>query len=436
MAMARLQAAGAVVLAMVGYGAGPALAATGPEALFGDGHVILDLRARYETVDDANCSACVGRDASAFTLRARLGYETGVWGGFSALFDIDQIWSLGDDRYNSTRNGRIDRPVVSDPEQTRLNRLQISYATPFDTKVTLGRQRLTLGNQRFVGNSGWRQHEQTFDALALVNTSITGLTLTYAYIDRVNRVFGEDDPVPATGQAGYFGSDSHVFHANYAGLAGLKLNAYGILIDLTQPGPSPLVAARLSTATWGVRAEGTFEIAPGATLLLNADYAVQTDYGDNPLDLRLGYWSGEAGLTWKGTTALVGYQSMTGDGTVGFSTPLATLHAFNGWAEIFLTTPANGLNAFHATLAYAAPDVLGLKSLGAALHYYEFETERTSIALGSEIDAQVEIVFDKRFSILLKYADYSGNGVSSAAGGWTPAAADKTVSSAVLSFKY
>src|ERR1035438_4740700 len=33
----------------------------------------------------------------------------------------------------------------------------------------------------------------------------------------------------------------------------------------------------------------------------------------------------------------------TGKGRTGFQTPLATLHAFNGWDDVFLTTPADGL---------------------------------------------------------------------------------------------
>ncbi|MGL1204265.1 alginate export family protein, partial [Vibrio parahaemolyticus] len=30
--------------------------------------------------------------------------------------------------------------------------------------ITVGRQRITLDDQRWVGNAGWRQNEQRFDA--------------------------------------------------------------------------------------------------------------------------------------------------------------------------------------------------------------------------------------------------------------------------------
>lgn len=401
-----------------------------------EGKLLTDLRLRFESVSDENCVACAGRDATAFTLRARIGYDTGTWRGLGALIEIDQVWSLGDGDYNSTRNGEATYPVVADPDLTQLNRLQVSYTSGFDTVVTLGRQRLMLGNQRFIGNVGWRQHEQTFDALTVVNTSFEGLALTYAYLDRVNRIFGDDDPVPAAGQASHFDSNSHVFYAVYTGWQGLKLDAYGILLDLDQTGPAPLAAAQLSTATWGLRAEGKFDASPGLSILLNAELAQQSDYADNPLDLSLSYWLVETGLSWKGATLLAGYQSLQGNGTTGFSTPLATGHAFNGWADIFLTTPANGLDTIYAKLAYTVPDAFGLKSIGGALNYYEFEAERTGVSLGSELDLQIELAIDKRFTVLLKFADFHGGGSVTGAGGWTPAARDKTVAWAVASFKY
>ncbi|MCC6917754.1 MAG: hypothetical protein IT548_01040 [Alphaproteobacteria bacterium] len=416
--------------------AGTAAAAPAPDKPPAEGKVIAEARLRYENVSDDNCIACAGRSADAFTLRVRLGYETAVWHGFSALAELDQIWSLGDERYNSTRNGRLDRPVVADPEQTRLNRLQISYAAPFDTKFTLGRQRLLIGNQRFIGNAGWRQHEQTFDAFTIVNTSLTGLTLTYSYIDRVNRVFGDGDPVPATGSVGAFDSNSHVLHASYAATPELKFDAYALLLDLEQKGPSPLAASRLSTATFGIRAEGKFAVGSETFLLFNGEFAHQRDYADNPLDLNLDYWLVEGGVTWKGVSGLVGYQSMDGDGLAGFSTPLGTLHAFNGWAEMFLTTPANGLDSTYAKLTYSVPGVFGLKNIGLTLALYDFRTQRTDVALGEEFDGQIDVAIDEHVSALLKYASYDGAGHATAAGGWTPAAEDKEVFWAAVSYRY
>src|SRR6478752_7246789 len=142
--------------------------------IIGQGRAVIDLRARFETVQDSSKTL----DGNAETIRARLGYDTGYWNNFQLGFDFDQIWTVGGATYNSTRNGKTPYPTIADPAMTTLNRLQLTYASDFDTKFVLGRQRLLIGNQRFVGNAGWRQHEQTFDALSAVNNSIAGLTLT------------------------------------------------------------------------------------------------------------------------------------------------------------------------------------------------------------------------------------------------------------------
>ena len=68
--------------------------------------------------------------------------------------------------YNDTNasNGVEPYSVVADPENIELNRAQFQYKTKALT-VTGGRQRINIDDQRFVGSVGWRQNEQTFDAL-------------------------------------------------------------------------------------------------------------------------------------------------------------------------------------------------------------------------------------------------------------------------------
>jgi hypothetical protein len=88
---------------------------------------------------------------------------------------------------------------------------------------------------------------------------------------------------------------------------------------------------------------------------LTGEVAHQTNYANNPLSISLNYWLGEGSVTYKGLTGLIGYEVLEGNGTIGFATPLATLHAFNGWADMFLTTPANGLKDFYLKAAYVLP---------------------------------------------------------------------------------
>jgi hypothetical protein len=408
------------------------------EKALAGGKPLIDLRARYETVTDASKPV----DASAQTLRARIGYETAPWNGLRLTVEFDQLWAIGGTAYNSTRNGKTLYPLIADPGMTALNRLQLSFTSDFATKFVFGRQRLLIGNQRFVGNSGWRQHEQTFDALAVTNTSFDGLILNYAYLYRVNRIGGPATPAPAntaaaaTSHANYFKSNSHVMDAVYAGISGLRLESYAFLLDLSAPGfatgPAQQAAtARLSTATYGVRADYSRGLAPGISAKLTGEYAHQTSYAGNPLAFGLDYERGEASASDGPVTALAGYELLGGNGTIGFSTPLATLHAFNGWADLFLATPANGLRDMYANGTYALPvppDLFNSATLTAAYHSYSSDV--LDRGLGSEWDAQIELVMDPHSSLLAKFADYQGSGV--AASGF----ADKRIGWVQTAYKF
>lgn len=145
----------------------------------GESKVIADLRLRVESVDQEP----LVEDASAMTVRARLGLETGRGWGTSFLIEGDAVWPLMTD-YNSTTNGNTGYPVVADPEGYELNRLQLTNTSIVDTTITLGRQRIVLDDHRFVGNVGWRQNEQTFDALRVVNRHIPNVTIDVSYVER------------------------------------------------------------------------------------------------------------------------------------------------------------------------------------------------------------------------------------------------------------
>ncbi len=101
----------------------PALAAPGDPILLGDGVTldpILDANLRYESVSQAG----IANDADAVTLRLRLGAELKA-SGFAFLAEGEGTAAL-DDHYNDTLpgNGIEPYPVVADPANFELNRLQ------------------------------------------------------------------------------------------------------------------------------------------------------------------------------------------------------------------------------------------------------------------------------------------------------------------------
>ena len=138
----------------------------------------VDLRYRYEWVtDDA-----VGLDAHASTLRTALRYETGAYEGFGVFLEAENVSSVGAALYDNAGvahlgNRRLDRPVVADPELTHMNQAALRY-TRQGTTVQVGRQEIQLGDQRFVGNVGWRQNHQSFDAVRVESSDLPRTTLS------------------------------------------------------------------------------------------------------------------------------------------------------------------------------------------------------------------------------------------------------------------
>jgi hypothetical protein len=355
--------------------------------------ILADVRLRFESVEQEPFT----EDAGALTLRGRLGFETGKAWKTSLLAEGDFLWPLVTD-YNSTTNGKTIYPVVADPEAYELNRLQLTNTAIAGTTITLGRQRITLDDHRFVGNVGWRQNEQTFDALRVVNKSLPGITIDVSYANQVNRVFGPDGRPGAND--GRFTGDIILANAAWQLPIG-KLTGFGYFIEFGQE-PLPV---RDSTRTLGLRLQGEQPVSK-AGLAYVLSWATQEEYGDNPLDFSNDYLLAELTATYLQYSIGAGYELLEGDGTKGFATPLATLHRYQGWADKFLATPVDGLADTYISAAYTRKGVGPLDSVSLSLVWHDFESDRASIDYGSEWDLQLSGKY-QRFTGTLKFADYS-----------------------------
>lgn len=362
----------------------PAALAQTPSA---EGDWIFDTRLRYESVSQDGLE-----DADALTLRARLGYETPAWRGFRALAELEGVVQLTDD-FNDTVNGHTAYAVVPDPEAFELNRLQLAWSGAEGRSVVLGRQRIVLGNARFVGNVGFRQNEQTFDALRASFRPFEQTTLTYIYVDRVRRIFGDDSP------QGEWDSDSHIVQAEMTTSVG-RFAAYGLLLDF-QDAPAQ------SSQTYGLRWQNEWEVGaykPRLTL----EVAQQRDYGDNTADFDLGYQHAEFGLRRGPWGVTAGGERLEGDDARGFSTPLATLHAFQGWADVFLTTPPDGVRDLYAGASYSATPWSDAQPVTFAVTYHDFADDGGATDFGSEWDASARFTINEHVSIEAKTALFEG----------------------------
>lgn len=350
---------------------------------------ILAARLRYETVDQDD----IVDGADALTVRARVGAELKA-SNFSFLVEGEGVAALVDD-YNDTLpgNGVEPFPTVPDPGNLELNRLQVAWMKG-GTDVTVGRQRIQLDNQRFVGNVGWRQSEQTYDAVrGQTKIGPVGFDATYAIAQRT--VFGAESPNE------HYGGD-FVFLNGGIDLPVVDVKAFAYLLDYD-------TRAAFSSQTYGLLASAAVEVPAIGKLNAQASYARQGDYGANLVAYHADYWNAQLGLGLRGFTLTAGYEELGSDnGVAAFQTPLATLHAFNGWADMFLTTPANGLRDTYAGIgrSIGLPFLRGLK---ADLVYHRFDSDFGGLDYGSEWDASLGFKLG-RVDLLAKYANYNADG--------------------------
>lgn len=349
------------------------------------GKLSLNARLRYEGVEQTGLL-----DANALTLRARLGFTSGDYAGFKAMIEGENILAADGDRYNQSGLNPVAarRAVVADPDSSEINQAWISYTTG-ETSAVLGRQRLVLDNHRFVGDVGWRQNQQTFDAFVVRNQTLDHTTLTYAYLDRINRVFGERHP------QGHWNSKSHLVNAARAGLPGAStLVVYGYWLDFDN---SPAN----SCATWGASYAGALDLPAAAKLAFRAEIAAQTNHGSSRLAYDTRYYLLESGVTGKPGSLSVGNEVLGSDNNVGFKTPLATLHAFNGWADLFLATPSAGLVNTYLKGSANLPEAFAFTTF-----YHWFKADAGSTKFGREFDAMLSRKFGKYVTAAAKYADF------------------------------
>lgn len=353
---------------------------------------LLDLRYRFETVDQDGFA----RDAEASTLRTRLGLAFGFSGDVSALVEFEDVRAVGPTDYNSTANGKTAFPVVADPEDTELNQAWLAWRPESGTELKAGRQRLILDNARFVGNVGFRQNEQTFDAAFARHEFGHGVTLRYAFLAQVNRIFGDSHPNPLLAE-----TDVEAHLANLAWEHGpMKLVGYAYLLENEDvPGAS--------TETYGLRWTGRHELDAGRSLSVVLEYATQHPYRDGAVVNDADYSLAQAGYQGRWFAMDLARELLEGNGDYGFSTPLATLHAFQGWADVFLATPPDGIEdrnlAVHGTW----------RELAWRAVYHDFRSDRGGADYGRELDLSLAYPLHWGVDGKLEFADYDARGFAS-----------------------
>jgi len=351
------------------------------------------IRPRFEYADVDN-----GVDAgTAFTARTHLSLTGGLLGvdGLTSTIGIQTVNNFGYTAYNPA-DAAYD--TIMDPQQAMLSEATLDYSVG-KTAIHAGRSQVNLDNQRFIGTVGWRQTERSYDTVYVANNDVKDLSILAAFVYGYAGVTG----VTTTD------TSSILLHVNYKVMDELSITAYDYMLASIHD-------------TMGIALTGKVDV--GAKLTYRAEFAMQTDatmeYQSVPGTADASYMNVDVGANFSGILAGVNYELLSGadaGGKTAFTTPLATGHKFNGWADKFLSTPTGGLQDMNVRAGYKTKD------FGKLLAVYHVFTADTAMAtptgasaddLGSEIDVVYvrAIPGMKNLKGLVKFAAYSAGDVA------------------------
>ncbi len=317
------------------------------------------------------------RDAQAVTMRTLLGWQTAPLHGLSVGAQWINVAVLNDDydngRNGATQTGKASYPRVVDPDYTGVNQFYLDWTGLANTRMRLGRQSVKLDNVRFIGNVEFRQVMQVFDGISVENKGLLpDTTLFVAQFDKLTQVSTLKQD-----------ANISLVNARHAISPTENLIGYGYFIDWN--------AASLqstSTRTLGVRLDGERPVAADWKLMYTAEYAKQSPHADGASTIDNHYSRIGTGARYGSWFARLDQEVLSSNGSKAFQTPLGTNHLFQGWADLFLTTPTEGIRDTFVT----AGSKHGEFALLAEYHWFHAErafalaTGGTGTNYGQELD--------------------------------------------------
>jgi len=358
-----------------------------------NGAIKFDLNYRYENV---NQDAGITQTANANTARLRLGFLTPKFYDLQAYAEYEGNLAMQDEYNDTLLTGNALYSRVADPDRSELNQFWLAYTGITDNIVKVGRQRIKLDDDRFIGNVGWRQLEATYDSVLIThnNNTLFGLVANVGYLANVQTFTGLTENVEAP-----------ILNLNYKmGDLG-NVVGYGYWLDYTER-----ENYEKSNQTYGLRMAccakplESYKLSDHFGWVYTAEWSHQSDYGHGAVAYDADRYNLMSGISAYGVLFQGAMEQLDGLGVnQHFDTPLGTNHAFQGWADLFLITPNNGIrDVFGSVIVPFQRGDLVFTGV-----YHDFSDDTGRLDYGNEWDFQVLKKFGKHYSVLAKYATYN-----------------------------
>ncbi|GAW97202.1 MULTISPECIES: hypothetical protein [Colwellia] len=362
----------------------------------------LAFRSRYQSTHDD-----WWQDANAFTTRVKL--------TSSFTLDDNEQWQLllqpnyvfvHNDNYNSISQFNR-KSVIPDTQGGSLSQGYLAFSSNNNWQIKAGRQSLSYDNERMVGALEYWQTPQSFDAISAQYNDQMNWHIQYAYVDKVQRIFGRhaDKELPAddprngyltnrpTSEWGEHQLKGHFINMGYKTENNWQLVVYNYLIDNRDQ-------ASFSSNTVGIRIADEFK-PNSIKYRYNAEFAWQEDAYNNTDNYQAWYNLVAASIQYKSHIFQLSQETFSQDQGIGFKSSLGTNHKFQGWADVF--TSYSGQKGLRDTFfTYRGRH----KKLRWRFVYHDFNTYGTGQEIGYEFDFELAYRLTRKWQIKAVYADY------------------------------
>ncbi|MDT8375442.1 MAG: alginate export family protein [Mariprofundaceae bacterium] len=378
------------------------------------------IRPRVEYADEGIQGMVAGQKKSHTTMQTRINVKATVDENVSAFVQIQDVRTWGGET-PTTAPPSITQTGTSTAGQLDLHEAYLTVKNVMDSGATLkiGRQEMVFDEARLIGNIGWIQQAQAFDAIR-GDMKVGEIALTAFYAQTLAK-----DSHPTLGST--LGANAGTFESSFSGLRatyslgdrGDRITPYvyyalnpsrtGAGVDLVPDQALNIVYTGLYVAKHigdvRLRFDGAYESGKAnATTNINAYMltgAIETDLdignGAN-VALWVDYLSGDDGA------------AANANKVSNFTTPYATNHKFYGHMDKFLNNPTHGLIDFALRTNFKVTSKLKFELDG---HMFRADKSTATLLdkdLGSEIDFDINYALATNTSLRMGYSHYFGNG--------------------------
>ncbi len=372
------------------------------------------LRPRVEFANEGIQGQGVGQKKSHVTMQTRINVKATVDEDVSAFIQIQDVRTWGGATPTSAPPS-ITQTGTSLQGQLDLHQAFFTVKNTMGSGVDLkiGRQELVFDEHRLIGNIGWIQQGQTFDA-ARADSKIGGTGVTAFYAQTTST-----DSHPTL--TGTLGGPANTFESSFGGLRATwslggkdRVTPYAYYaLNPTRSGngavdPVPDALNILYTGLYVVKHIGGFRLRFDGAYQSGKQNATTT-FGAYMLTAavskKLDIASGAKVVLWA--DYLSGDSNGAADGKIKtFTTPYATNHKFYGHMDKFLNIPASGLIDLALKGSLKATPKLKFQ-----LDAHMFRADKTTALvtnkdLGSEIDFDINYALATNTSLRMGYSHF------------------------------